>query len=228
MHKRCEPTHPPPLGKALAAPAAAPWLERGCRSARLPRFYQHTGGEGARSQKYPCGEQRQPPGLASSLPHVARLDCSAAALTQAGRTHASPASPGVCSALQALPPAHSRGCRTSGSSETIFPCILPLPLDDYRHLHGLCRCRWACCQSHSPTNRSRSVLLKKEQRWVTESGPLSPAVCATDAPCLPLRRTVTQHDSISSSATATERGCNENLHVIKDEEGRDSCSSGHS
>lgn len=147
-----------------------------------------------------------------SLLRVTRLDCSTAALTHRGRTCVSP--PRAC--LLCSPGSPTRpepGVQELTLFQDYFSLHPAFAADDYQHLHDLCCCRRARCQSHSPTNHSQSISLQKEQRQVTESIPGPPAVCATDAPCLLLRQTVIQHDSVGSRATATEKGCNENLRI---------------
>lgn len=159
--------------------------------------------------------REEAPGSGSlfSLLHVARLGCSTAVLTHAGRTRVSPASAGVCSALQALPPGQSQGCMSSSSSETIFPCILSwLPMITNTHMTSAAADGDAANLTAPPTT-ARAFCCRRSRSRSQGAVPHPQAVCATDAPCLLLRRMVIQHDSVSSRATATERGCNENLHI---------------
>lgn len=117
-----------------------------------------TQAEKEQSQKYPCGEHRETPGLARSFL------CSMAALTHAGRTH------GLLLAQEfaLLIQPGMQELKLFGDYFSRHPATAA---NDYQHLHD--RCRRACCQSHSPTNHSRSVWLKKEQRRVMGSGALS-------------------------------------------------------
>ena len=208
------PPSPLPWEKCLLPPLPRDGWRGAAHQLGSPGFTSTQAGKEHRVRNIHGGTEGAPrSGSLFSLLHVARLDCSTTALTHAGRTRVSPASAGVCSALQALPPGQNQGCRSSNSSETIFPCVLPLlPMITNTYMTS------AAADGHganptAPPTTARAFRCRRSRGRSRGAVPRPPAVCATDAPCLLLRRTVIQHDSVSSRATATERGCNENRHV---------------
>jgi len=132
------------------------------------------------------------------LLHVARLNCSMATLTHAGRIYMSPASAGACSVLQALPSGRCQGCRSTSTTVTIFPCILPLlPMITNTYTTS------ATADGHAanPTALPATVFCCIKSRGRSQrTVPRPPAVCAMDDRCLLLRCMAIQRSSVSSRA----------------------------